>query len=93
MKMIKLENGNIVWVVTMDTDTTSDQFIGVYRTLNLAIADVKFWFANLNEVSLKHDFKEDQKHWEMTSASQCTQTWTCKNSKQIRTISFSEYGL
>jgi len=93
MNMIKLENGNIVNVVTMDTDTTSGEFFGVYRTLNLAIADVKLWFANLNEESLEHELEENRNHWEMTATSQDTQTWTCKNLGQIRTINFSKYGL
>ena len=86
MNMIKLENGNIVSVVTMDTDTTSREFFGVYRTLNLAIAEVKLWFTNLNEASSSHQ-------WEMTSTSQDTQTWTCKNFGNIKTMNFSKYGL
>jgi len=93
MNMIKLENGNIVSVVTMDTDTTFGEFFGVYRTLNLAIADVKLWFANLNEESLEHETEENRNHWEMTATSQDTQTWTCKNFGNIKTINFTKYGL
>ena len=93
MKMIKLENGNIVHVVTMDTNTTFGEFFGVYRTLNLAIADVKLWFRDLNEEQKNHEEKENQNCWEMTNTSQNTQTWTCKNFGCIRTINFSKYGL
>ena len=85
MSIFYLPEGNVVTIVTFDTDNTSNQFFGAYRTLNLAIADIKLWFAKLNE--------EHQDYWKMTDSTKEYQIWTCKNSGQIKTINFSRYGL
>ena len=91
MKMIELENGNIIHVVTMDTDYSFGEFFGAYRTLNLAIADIKLWFKSLNRE--ENEEEESRSFWEMTNTSQSTQTWVCKNFGHIKTMNFSKYGL
>ena len=93
MSIFHLPEGNVVTVVTLDTDKSSNEFFGVYRTLNLAIADIKSWMKSINEESFEEDREEYSENWDMFSTSQFSQTWKCKNLGNTKTFNFSRYGL
>ena len=93
MSIFYLPEGNIVTVVTLDTDTTSNEFYGAYRTLNLAIAGIKQCMSCLNAES-EEDDDDKQQCWELIDAVHGTyQVWKCKNSNQTKTFNFFRYGL
>lgn len=93
MSIFYLPEGNIVTVVTLDTDTTSNEFYGAYRTLNLAIADIKQYMNNLND-GIDVDDKTPEQCWELIDTVHgAYHVWKCKNSNQTKTFNFSRYGL
>jgi hypothetical protein len=94
MSIFYLPEGNIVTVVTLDTDATSNEFFGVYKTLNLAIADIKQYMHHLNTESIEEDSDNNQKYWELIDTVHGSyHVWKCKNSNQTKTFNFSRYGL
>ena len=94
MSIFYLPEGNIVTVVTLDTDNTSNEFFGVYKTLNLAIADIKQYIHNLNDGIDDDDSQADEQCWELIDTVHGSyHVWKCKNSNQTKTFNFSRYGL
>jgi len=94
MSIFYLPDGNVLTVVTLDTSNTSNEFFGVYRTLNLAIADIKQHMNHLNTEPSKENDDVSQECWRLTDTVYGTyQEWNCENSNQIKTFNFSRYGL
>ena len=101
MSIFYLPDGNVVTIVTLDTGNpskefsgTSNEFFGVYRTLNLAIADIKQYIHNLNDGIDDDDSQADEQCWELIDTVHGSyHVWKCKNSNQTKTFNFSRYGL